>query len=41
MGLTPREALGTLRVSLGRLTRGADVDALVGAVTATVRRQRG
>lgn len=40
MGLTPREALGTVRVSMGRLTREADVDALITAFAATVRRQR-
>ena len=41
MGLTPREALGTVRISMGRLTRGSDVDELIAALAATVRRQRG
>ena len=41
MGLTPREALGTVRISLGRLTRECDVDELIAALAATVRRQRG
>lgn len=40
MGLTPREALGTVRVSMGRLTGESDVDELIAALTATVRRQR-
>ncbi len=41
MGLTPREALGTVRISMGRLTRDSEVDALIAALTATVRRQQG
>ncbi len=40
MGLTAAEALGTVRVSMGRLTREADVDALVAALAGAVRRQR-
>jgi len=41
LGLTPHEALGTVRVSMGRLTRKRDVDELIAALAATVRRQRG
>ena len=41
MGLTPAEALGTVRVSMGRMTRESEVDELIAALTATVRRQRG
>ena len=40
MGLTPLEALGTLRVSMGRMTRESDVDDLIAALGATIRRQR-
>lgn len=40
MGLSAAEALGALRVSMGRLTRDADVEALAGALEATVRRCR-
>ena len=41
LGLTPREALGTVRISMGRLTRVCDVDELIAALAATVRRHRG
>ncbi len=40
-GLSPEEALGTVRVSMGRLTGEIDVDAVIAALTATVRRHRG
>ncbi len=40
MGLTLREALGTVRVSMGRLTDERAVDDLIGALGATVRRHR-
>jgi len=41
MGLTPSEALGTLRVSMGRLTHESDVAALIEALTTTLRRHAG
>lgn len=40
MGLSPVEALGTLRVSMGRTTDERAVDELIAAITATVRRHR-
>jgi cysteine desulfurase len=40
MGLTPREAQGTIRISLGRTTREEDVDALVRALGELVPRLR-
>jgi cysteine desulfurase len=41
MGLTRAEALGTVRVSMGRLTDEQVVDELAAALAATVRRQKG
>jgi cysteine desulfurase len=41
MGLTPREAQGAVRLSLGRGTTDADIDATVRALAATVQRLRG
>ena len=41
LGLSPREALGTVRISMGRLTRDSDVDELSEALTTTVRRHKG
>jgi cysteine desulfurase len=41
MGLTRAEALGTVRVSMGRLTDERAVDDLAAALAAAVRRQRG
>ena len=41
MGRTARAALGTIRVSMGRLTEACDVEALAEALVATVRRHRG
>lgn len=41
MGLTPAEALGTVRVSMGKGTGESAVDELIAALAATVRRQRG
>jgi len=40
MGLTAAEALGTVRVSMGRLTSEEDVDVLATALAGAVRRQR-
>lgn len=40
MGLTPREAQGTVRLSLGRETRSEDVDFTVRALVETVTRLR-
>jgi cysteine desulfurase len=41
MGLTPKEAQGTIRVSLGKDTREEDVNTLVDALTDTVKWLRG
>ena len=41
MGLSPVEALGTVRVSMGRLTDESEVDELIAALAATVKRHRG
>jgi cysteine desulfurase len=41
MGLSPREAQGSIRVSLGKDTREEDIDAVVDALTETVERLRG
>ncbi|HUT78803.1 MAG TPA: cysteine desulfurase family protein [Polyangia bacterium] len=41
MGLAPREAQGAVRLSLGRGTTDADIDATVRALAATVQRLRG
>jgi len=40
MGLTPRDAQGTIRLSLGRETGEGDIDATVRALTGTVARLR-
>ena len=40
MGLSPVEALGTLRVSMGRMTDERAVDELIVAIESTVRRHR-
>jgi len=40
MGLTPKEAQGSVRISLGRHTRQEDIDATVGALPDTVKRLR-
>jgi cysteine desulfurase len=41
MGLSPKEAQGSIRISLGKDTREEDVDAVVGVLTDTVKRLRG
>lgn len=40
MGRPPKTALGTIRISMGRLTSDSDVDALTEAVAGAVERQR-
>lgn len=40
MGLTAAEALGTVRISMGRLTESGAVDGLIAVLAAAVRRQR-
>ena len=40
MGLSPREAQGTIRLSIGRDTREEDIDSTVRALTETVTRLR-
>jgi cysteine desulfurase len=40
MGLSPRDAQGTIRLSLGHDTRGEDIDTTVAALTETVARLR-
>ena len=41
MGLSPKEAQGSIRVSLGKDTREEDIDAAVEALRDTVTRLRG
>ena len=41
MGLSLKEAQGTIRVSLGKATRGEDIDVVVESLTQTVKRLRG
>jgi cysteine desulfurase len=41
MGLSPKEAQGSIRISLGKDTREEDIDTVVGALTETVKRLRG
>lgn len=41
MGLTAREAQGSIRISLGKNTRQEDVDTAVEALVQTVKRLRG
>jgi cysteine desulfurase len=41
MGLSPKEAQGSIRISLGKDTREEDIDAVVDALTDTVKRLRG
>jgi cysteine desulfurase len=40
MGLSAKEAQGSIRISLGKYTREADIDLLAGALADTVRRLR-
>jgi cysteine desulfurase len=41
MGLSPKEAQGSIRISLGKDTREEDIDSVVGALADTVKRLRG
>lgn len=41
MGLSPKEAQGSIRISLGKQTREEDIDLAIGALTDTVKRLRG
>jgi cysteine desulfurase len=41
MGLTPKEAQGSIRISLGKETRDEDIDTVIDAVAETVQRLRG
>jgi cysteine sulfinate desulfinase/cysteine desulfurase-like protein len=41
MGLSPKEAQGSIRVSIGKHTRDEDVDAVVSVLKETVERLRG
>ncbi len=41
MGLSPKEAQGSIRISLGKHTREEDIDATVEALAETVKRLRG
>jgi cysteine desulfurase len=41
MELSPKEAQGSIRISLGKDTREEDIDTVVGALTDTVKRLRG
>jgi cysteine desulfurase len=41
MGLSPNEAQGSIRISLGKDTREEDIDTVVGVLTDTVERLRG
>jgi cysteine desulfurase len=41
MGLSPKEAQGSIRISLGKDTRDDDIDSVVGALADTVKRLRG
>jgi cysteine desulfurase len=41
MGLSPKDAQGSIRISLGKDTREEDIDTVVDALTETVKRLRG
>jgi cysteine desulfurase len=41
MGLSPKEAQGSIRVSLGKDTRDEDIDNVIDALTETIKRLRG
>jgi cysteine desulfurase len=41
MGLSPKEAQGSIRISLGKGTREEDIDSVVGVLMETVKRLRG
>jgi cysteine desulfurase len=41
MGLSPKEAQGSIRISIGKDTREEDIDTVVGVLADTVKRLRG